>query len=151
MQGLGSLGKTAVIDHGLQGTPLIKGDTGRFHQRFLFSNLGTPIWRVPMKNCCLVLLALLPLSAVAYPTELKKQLNGADVSASVQQIDRHIGGLTLYNYGEAAARCSAVFRSGPEAPRTRTAELGAGESVTHTVRFSRDIIRLRVDLTCEQK
>ena len=30
-----------------------------------------------MKNCCLVLLALLPLTAAAYPTELEKQMNGA--------------------------------------------------------------------------
>ncbi|MNJ73118.1 hypothetical protein D3C77_698690 [compost metagenome] len=31
MQGFGRLGKAAVIDDGLQGSPLIQGDTGRFH------------------------------------------------------------------------------------------------------------------------
>jgi len=102
-----------------------------------------------MKNCCLVLLALLPLTAFAYPTELKKQMNGAEVSATIQQIDSNIGGLTLYNYGLADARCTAQFRNGPEAPRNRATELKAGESVTQTVRFARNIIRLRVDVTCQ--
>lgn len=104
-----------------------------------------------MKNCCLALLALMPLTAAAYPTELEKQLNGAEVSASIQDIDRNIGGLTLYNYGLAPAKCDARFRNGPEAPRNRSTELKPGESVTLTVRFARDIIKLRVDLTCEQK
>lgn len=104
-----------------------------------------------MKNCCLVLLALLPLTAAAYPTELEKQMNGAEVSATVQQIDSNIGGLTLYNYGLTDAKCNALFRNGPEAPRTRSAELKAGESVTQTVKFARNIIRLRVNVTCQPK
>ena len=104
-----------------------------------------------MKNCCLVLLAMLPLTAFAYPTELKKQLNGAEVSATIQEIDSNIGGLTLYNYGTLDAKCSARFQNGPEAPRTRASELKAGESVTQTVKFARNIIKLRVDLHCEQK
>ncbi|WP_394559220.1 3-phosphoglycerate kinase [Aquipseudomonas alcaligenes] len=104
-----------------------------------------------MKNCCLVLLTLLPLTAFAYPTELQKQMNGAEVSATIQEIDNNIGGLTLYNYGEANAKCSAVFRNGPEAPRTRVAELKAGESTNLTARFGRSIIKLRVDVTCEPK
>ncbi|PYC27540.1 3-phosphoglycerate kinase [Aquipseudomonas alcaligenes] len=104
-----------------------------------------------MKNCCLALLALLPLTALAYPTELKKQMNGAEVSASIQQIDTNIGGLTLYNYGLTAAKCNAQFRNGPEAPRNRAAELKPGESVTQTVRFARNIIKLRVDLRCEPR
>ncbi|MDD0844163.1 3-phosphoglycerate kinase [Pseudomonas sp. Gutcm_11s] len=104
-----------------------------------------------MKNCCLALLALLPLTAFAYPTELKKQMNGAEVSATVQEIDSNIGGATLYNYGEADAKCKAVFRNGPEAPRTRSAELKAGDTSNMTVRFARNIIKLRVDVTCEPK
>ena len=104
-----------------------------------------------MKNCCLVLLALLPLTAAAYPSELEKQMNGAEVSATVQQIDSNIGGLTLYNYGLTDAKCNAQFRNGPEAPRTRSAELKAGESVTQTVKFARNIIRLRVNVTCQPK
>ena len=102
-----------------------------------------------MKHCCLALLALLPLTAFAYPTELKKQMNGAEVSATAQQVDSNIGGLTLYNYGGTTAKCKAVFRNGPEAPRTRSAELRPGDNVTLTARFARNVIKLRVDVTCQ--
>ena len=81
-----------------------------------------------MKNCCLALLALMPLTAAAYPTELEKQLNGAEVSASIQDIDRNIGGLTLYNYGLTDAKCNAQFRNGPEAPRIRKASTPVSSS-----------------------
>jgi hypothetical protein len=103
-----------------------------------------------MKKCCLVLLALMPLTAAAYPIEIGKQLNGAEVSATGQQVDRNIGAVLLYNYGTIPAKCSAVFRNGPEAPRTRKVDVKAGETANLTVRFARDIIKLRVDLTCEQ-
>ncbi|GLX91737.1 hypothetical protein Pfra02_43050 [Pseudomonas fragi] len=35
MQHLGGLGKAAVVDHRLQGAPLIKGHAGRFHDECL--------------------------------------------------------------------------------------------------------------------
>ncbi len=102
-----------------------------------------------MKKLCLALAALLPLTAFAYPTELNKQLNGAEVSATVEDIDSDIGSVMLYNYGQAPATCKAVIRNGPEAPRTRKAELKAGESTNLTEKFGRKIIKLRVDLTCK--
>ncbi len=37
VQDFGGLGEAAVVDHGLQGAPLIKGDAGRFHPRLLLS------------------------------------------------------------------------------------------------------------------
>ena len=104
-----------------------------------------------MKNCCLVLLALLPLTAAAYPTELEKQMNGAEVSATVQQIDSNIGGLTLYNYGLTDAKCNAQFRNGPEAPRTRSIDVPAGKHKNATAKFTRSIIKLRIKLTCVPK
>ncbi|MNR65464.1 hypothetical protein D3C85_1885090 [compost metagenome] len=55
----------------------------------------------------------------------------------------------LYNYGQAAATCKAVIRNGPEAPRTRKADLQPGESSNLTEKFGRKIIKLRVDLTCK--
>lgn len=102
-----------------------------------------------MKKLCLALAAMLPLSAFAYPTELNKQLNGAEVSATVEDIDADIGSVMLYNYGRADATCTAVFRNGPEAPRTRKTEVRAGESTNLTLKFGRKIIKLRVDLTCK--
>ena len=104
-----------------------------------------------MKNCCLVLLALLPLTAAAYPTELEKQMNGAEVSATVQQIDSNIGGLTLYNYGLTDAKCNAQFRNGPEAPRTRKVEGPAGRFRNATTKLNRRIIRPRIGRTCVAK
>ncbi len=104
-----------------------------------------------MKKTCLALaVTLLPLTAFAYPSELDKQLNGAEVSAEVQEIDANIGGLVLYNYGQMDATCKARFSNGPEAPRTRKAELKAGERTLLTMKFARNIIKLRVNLTCEQ-
>jgi hypothetical protein len=103
-----------------------------------------------MKKICLALAALLPLSAFAYPIEIEKQLNGAEVSATSQQVDSNIGGVLLYNYGTQPAQCSAVFRNGPEAPRTRKVQIKAGDTANLTVKFGRNIIRLRVDLTCQQ-
>jgi hypothetical protein len=102
-----------------------------------------------MKKLCCALLACVPLSALAYPIEVEKQLNGAEVSASTQEIDHNMAGLQLYNYGLRDAKCSAVFRNGPEAPRTRKVSLNAGQSSTLTLKTSRSIIKMRVALTCE--
>ena len=101
-----------------------------------------------MKRIVCLLCALLPLGVQAYPIELSRQLNGAEVSASTQAIDHNMAALQLYNYGQAAAECSAVFRNGPEAPRTRRALLAPGASSNLTIKFTRSVVRLRVELTC---
>lgn len=101
-----------------------------------------------MKKLCCALFALLPLAAFAYPFELEKQLNGAEVSATTQEIDHNMGAVLLYNYGQSAAHCTGVFRNGPEVPRTRKVLLAAGQSSNMTVKFARSIIKLRVQLTC---
>lgn len=102
-----------------------------------------------MKNYCCAVLACLPLTAFAYPIEVEKQLNGAEVSATTVEIDHNMGAVRLYNYGQAAAECSAIFRNGPETPRTRKASLAAGQSHNLTYKSNRSIIRLRIELTCE--
>ncbi|MGE8496415.1 MAG: 3-phosphoglycerate kinase [Pseudomonas sp.] len=104
-----------------------------------------------MKNLCCALLMLLPLGAMAYPINLEKQLNGAEVSATTQEIDHNMGAVLLYNYGETEAECRAVFRNGPEAPRTRKVVLAPGQNSSLTMKFTRSIIRLRIDLTCGLK
>ncbi|MBS7663221.1 3-phosphoglycerate kinase [Pseudomonas lalucatii] len=101
-----------------------------------------------MRNLCCALIALLPLAAFAYPIELDKTLNGAEVSATTQEIDHNMGAVLLYNYGQTEAQCSGVFRNGPERPRTRKVVLAAGERGNMTVKFARSIIKLRVKLTC---
>lgn len=104
-----------------------------------------------MKKLCCALLALLPLSALAYPIEVEQQLNGAEVSYSTQDIDEDLGAILLYNQGQTPAQCTAVFRNGPEAPRTRKALIEPGERANLSVKFTRSIIRLRIKLTCGLK
>ncbi|WP_137820666.1 3-phosphoglycerate kinase [Pseudomonas sp. 2FG] len=101
-----------------------------------------------MKKLCCAVIALLPLSVFAYPIELEKQLNGAEVSASTQDVDFNMGAIQLYNYGKAAAQCQAVFRNGPEAPRTRKIQLAAGQDALLTAKFTNQVIKLRIKLTC---
>jgi len=102
-----------------------------------------------MKKLCCVLIACVPLAVQAYPIELEKQFNGAEVSASTQEIDHNMAAVRVQNYGQQAASCKAVFRNGPEAPRTRSVKLAAGQSGNLTVKFARSIIRLRVQLDCQ--
>ncbi|CAD5108729.1 3-phosphoglycerate kinase [Zestomonas carbonaria] len=104
-----------------------------------------------MKKLYCAVFALLPMGALAatYPIELEKQLNGAEVSASGQAIDYNLAALDLYNYGQTRARCTAVFRNGPEVPRTRKVTLEPGGNAALTGKFNNGIIRLRIKLTCE--
>jgi hypothetical protein len=104
-----------------------------------------------MKKFCCAVFASLPLAVMAYPIEVEKQLNGAELSVTTQQVDHNMASIQLYNYGEIGAKCSAVFRSGPEAPRTRRTVVQAGQVSTLTLKSNRSIIKLRVKLTCEQE
>lgn len=106
-----------------------------------------------MKTTCiaaLVSFAIIPLSALAvsYPVEVDQELNGAEVLVTPESIDRDMAGLVLQNYGGRPVECSAVFRNGPESPRTRRITLAAGERKPMTAKFKRDVIRLRIKLTC---
>lgn len=97
-------------------------------------------------------LALLPLSGfAAYPIEVEKQLNGAEIAYFAEDLDRDLAALTLQNMGQTPAICSAVFRNGPEAPRTRKTLLEPGQTRNLTVKFSRSVIKLRIQLTCALK
>ncbi len=104
------------------------------------------------KMLCLAFAALplsaLPLSAQAFPIELEKTLNGAEVSTSTQQVDFNMGAVQLVNYGQRAAECKAVFRNGPEAPRTRKVTLQPGKDALLTGRFTSQVIKMRIKVTC---
>ncbi|HBS79827.1 MAG TPA: 3-phosphoglycerate kinase, partial [Pseudomonas sp.] len=62
-----------------------------------------------MKRLCFAALVIFPLSAVAvsYPVELEQELNGAEVLASTETIDRDMAGLVLQNFGEGPVECTA--------------------------------------------
>ncbi|MBO3277194.1 3-phosphoglycerate kinase [Pseudomonas schmalbachii] len=103
-----------------------------------------------MKRICCVLLAALPLTAMAfYPIEVEKQLNGAEVSYDTQDAGGNVAALLLRNNGERSASCKAVFANGPENPRTRKVVLEPGKSANLTSSFKQQIIKLRIKLTCE--
>lgn len=104
-----------------------------------------------MKSLCCALLACLPLTALAYPIDVERQMNGAEVSVTPQEIDHNMAALLLYNYGASPAECTAVIRNGPESPRTRKVSIAPGASSNITAKFTRSIIRLRVKLDCGLK
>ncbi|BBP69496.1 hypothetical protein PHLH6_15000 [Pseudomonas sp. Seg1] len=104
-----------------------------------------------MKKFCCVLLALLPLTAFAYPIDVQKNLNGMKIDYESFDTDNDIGSIRVSNYGDVDATCKAVFNNGPEAPRTRTIDVPAGKHKNATAKFTREIIKLRINLTCTPK
>jgi hypothetical protein len=104
-----------------------------------------------MKKICCALLALLPLSAFAYPIDVEKHLNGLSIDYTAYDTDADIGSIQVNNYGSTDAACAVVFRNGPEAPRTRKIEVPAGKFKNATAKFNRNIIKLRIELTCKPK
>lgn len=101
-----------------------------------------------MKKSCAVLLLLLPLSAVAYPIDVEKQITGVKVDYTTYDTDRDMGSITLNNYGQVPAQCRVTFRNGPEAPRVRRVQVPAGARVDVNAKFNRQIIKLRIALDC---
>lgn len=104
-----------------------------------------------MKKFCCVVFALLPLTAFAYPINVQKNLDGVKIDYETYDTDKDIGSIKVTNFGEVDANCKVVFNNGPEAPRTRNIEVPAGKHKNATAKFSREIIRLRIDLTCTSK
>ncbi|MBV4520560.1 3-phosphoglycerate kinase [Pseudomonas sp. SWRI74] len=104
-----------------------------------------------MKKMCCVLLALLPLTAMAYPIDVKKDLNGLKIDYETFDTDSDIGSIRVANYGDVDASCKAVFSNGPEAPRTRKIDVPAGKHKSATAKFNRNIIKLRIELICTPK
>ncbi|WP_445179376.1 3-phosphoglycerate kinase [Pseudomonas sp. McL0111] len=104
-----------------------------------------------MNKFCCVLLALLPLTAFAYPIDVQKNLNGLKIDYETYDTDTDMGSIKVVNYGDVDAVCKAVFSNGPEAPRTRSLEIPAGKHKNATAKFSRSIIKLRIELSCTPK
>ncbi|MCL6688389.1 3-phosphoglycerate kinase [Pseudomonas sp. R3.Fl] len=101
-----------------------------------------------MKRICCALLLSLPLTALAYPIEVEKSLNGTEIDVQTQDIGDSMGAVLLQNYGKQDVACSAVFQNGPESPKVRKTVLAAGKSSNLTASFGRAIIKLRIKLTC---
>jgi hypothetical protein len=104
-----------------------------------------------MKKFCCVVLAMLPLTAFAYPINVQKQLNGMDIDYNAYDTDTDIASIQVNNFGSTDAVCKVVFNNGPEAPRTRNIEVAAGKHKNATAKFNRTIIKMRINLTCTPK
>ncbi|KAA0953178.1 3-phosphoglycerate kinase [Pseudomonas sp. ANT_H12B] len=104
-----------------------------------------------MKKFCCVLLAMLPLTAFAYPIDVTKELNGLSIDYNAYDTDNDIASIQVNNYGTTDAICKVVFNNGPEAPRTRTIEVAAGKHKNATAKFTRTIIKMRINLSCSPK
>ena len=104
-----------------------------------------------MKKVCTALLAMLPLTAFAYPIDVQKELNGLKIDYTTYASDYDMGSITVNNYGDVAADCAVVFRNGPESPKTRRVNLDAGKSADLSAKFNRKIIKLYITMTCKPK
>ncbi|WP_024682764.1 hypothetical protein [Pseudomonas syringae] len=102
-----------------------------------------------MNRLCCALLVMLPVTALAYPIEVEKQYQGVKIDYVAHDVYHDTGSITVNNYGEVDAKCSVVFINGPEAPRTRHVQVGAGKSLDVSSRFNRSIIKLRIRLSCQ--
>ncbi|MEB0047991.1 MULTISPECIES: 3-phosphoglycerate kinase [unclassified Pseudomonas] len=104
-----------------------------------------------MKKFCCVMLALLPLTASAYPIDVEKHLNGLSVDYTSYATDSDMSSIQVNNFGATDVSCTVVFNNGPEAPRTRRVDVAAGKFKNASAKFNRTITRLRIVLTCTPK
>ncbi len=92
-------------------------------------------------------LALLATTAAAFPTDLEIEAEGLAISASTES-DGRLAFIHIDNREAFAVRCEAAFRNGPEVGRVRRATLEAAESRTLSWMPRRQVIRVRVVLSC---
>ncbi|AYF87727.1 MULTISPECIES: 3-phosphoglycerate kinase [unclassified Pseudomonas] len=104
-----------------------------------------------MKKLCCALLVVLPTLAFAYPIEVEKQYNGAELVYDTTDIDNNLAAINIQNVGGTTAECKVVFVNGPETPKVRKAVIESGKSAYLTANFNRAIIKLRIKLTCNPK
>ena len=104
-----------------------------------------------MRKLCCVLLALLPMSAFAYPIDVTKKIDGVSIDYTASDVDGNISSIQLNNYGAQDAVCKVTFTNGPESPRRRTVTVPAGKNTNTTVKFNRAIIKMRIALDCAPK
>lgn len=102
-----------------------------------------------MKKLCCIALSLLPMAALAYPIEVQESLANTEITYYSQEITYDMAGILLTNHGTQPARCKAVFRNGPEAPRTRKVLVAPHSQSNINAKFTREILRLRINLSCE--
>ena len=104
-----------------------------------------------MKKLCCALFALLPTLVLAFPIEVEKQYNGAEIVYDTNDVSDNLAAINIQNVGGTAAECKAVFVNGPETPKVRRTVIESGKSAYVTANFTRAVIKLRIKLTCNPK
>ena len=66
-----------------------------------------------MKKICCVLLAMLPLTAFAYPIDVEKELNGLKIDYTTYDTDYDMGSISVNNYGDIDAELQGGFQQRP--------------------------------------
>lgn len=94
-----------------------------------------------------VSLALLATAAAAFPTDLEINAEGLSIAAQTES-DGRLAFIHISNREAFAVRCEAAFRNGPEVSRVRRATLEAAESRSLSWMPRRQVIRVRVVLSC---
>ncbi|SDS17887.1 hypothetical protein SAMN05216421_1046 [Halopseudomonas xinjiangensis] len=89
----------------------------------------------------------LPATAFAFTIDLNVENEGVDVKGTTGYIS-NVATITLINEGDQAARCEVYFENGPERPPRKRLTVEAGEKLTVTQAFEREINRVRSRVAC---
>ena len=88
-----------------------------------------------------------PALAAPFPIDIHLEPGAAEVSATTTDLS-NIAAVKLTSHAAVPLRCAATFVNGPERPLPRRLRLAPGEEVVVTHEFTRQIIRVRVNIDC---
>jgi len=97
-----------------------------------------------------LLIAVLPVAAAAYPSELTMEVGGLDVTGTLYA-DGPVAAVRVTNHENVSVRCSAEFRNGPEQGRPRRAIIEPGDMAIMSWSPRREVVRLEVVVSCERE
>ena len=89
----------------------------------------------------------IPTPNKPFPVEVELQGDDLGVRAVSGQVS-NIATVTLTHTGSQPVLCEASFVNGPERPAVKRARLNPGEETIVTQAFNREVIRVRVAVSC---
>ena len=89
-----------------------------------------------------------PLTTKAFPVELELLAEGLELETRTGHL-ANIATVTVKNTDSRAVNCEASFVNGPERPVPARVRLASGEETVMTQAFNREVVRVRVTLTCQ--
>lgn len=97
-----------------------------------------------------LLIAALPLAAMAYPSELRMDVKDLHVTGTLFA-QGPVAAVRVTNHEDVTVRCSAEFRNGPERGRARRAVIESGDTAIMSWSPRREVVRLEVVLSCTRQ